>query len=135
MKCNSAIRFNYPDPAPNPILFYDNSEATPANAFKFDFLDGSTEYILHSGNSAPLVKSEIAALMAIEDFTVRIDSPNVYGTSINRAEIEDALTGYGATLPLSKNWKFFVRDANNKLWFISYFADIDKFATEKMPLK
>ena len=83
----------------------------------------------------PVIRAEIADALANEVTVTRIDSTSVYGSGINRGEIEDALTEAGIPFPLPKNTQFYVRDANNKLWLITYFKDIDKYATEKMPLK
>jgi len=132
---NSAVSFNYPDPDPRPAVWWDNGEADKNNAFKVDIPDGSggvDEYsILHTGNSAPL----LAAALRDEDYTVRLDTSDVLGNGISRTEIEQVLTDNGVSVPLLKNWKFFVKDGNNKIWFITYFKDIDKYAVEKMVLK
>jgi len=135
---NSTIRFNFPDPDPAPIVWYDNGEAVENNKYKLNIVVGATateQYIIHSGNVGGVVDESIKIALTTKDFTLRLDSANVYGSGISRTEIETTLTENNIPFPLGNNWRFFIRDANNKLWFITYFKDIDKYATEKMPLK
>ena len=77
--------------------------------------------------------------MLLKDYLKENDVvPTIYalaafGRGINRREVELAITQAGYPLP-TKNVLFYLVDEDKKAYLVRYFADIDKYGTEKLKM-
>jgi hypothetical protein len=65
---------------------------------------------------------------------IELHASVAFGNGISRSEIENLITARGYKLP-TRNVTFFARDADDKIWFVRYFASIDKYGIERLNLK
>ena len=83
--------------------------------------------------SHPIVLATDSAKPTIAKDEVMV-SGNDYGNGLSRAEIEADINDAGYEMP-TRDVTFFIQDAGDHVWFVRYFASIDKFAVEKLKLK
>ena len=68
------------------------------------------------------------------DATPTIEVNYNLGTSLKRAEIEEAISSAGYPYP-SRNVLFYILDNRNHVYMVRYFASVDKFGVERLALK
>ena len=67
------------------------------------------------------------------DLVPTIYATGAFGRNVNRTEVETAITEAGYPLP-TKNVLFYLADEDGKAYLVRYFADIDKYGTEKLKM-
>jgi len=79
--------------------------------------------------------AEISTILAQNDFTVELLTTQSTGNSLSRAEIRIALAENGFPSNPTRNVTFFLGTADGKIFQLTYFVGINKYAYEKLTVR